>query len=611
MFVSVDKKNISMGNEYDYELYNEIKKIPDSSYDENNNVWVFDKTYILHFLEQIKENNNDIVKRLNGVVDNIDDQQTYNAEDKREVIKTVKLNVKENSKSITINFDYDKNILNQIKNLENRQYNSKNKSWRVQKSDIDWLYEKLKKLNYVDISELEKFTSNHYNSDGKISPEDFPSSTIDPYNFQIDTVNKLVGGKKVIDALEAGLGKTAITVMACEYINKPTLIICPATIKENWKKEIYKINKHAEVNVLNSKDEWKMSQYVIINYDIIDRFMENILNEDFNIVVFDEAHKLRGINGRGNPSSKRAKLSLQIASNIEYVFPITATPFINYTKDIFNLLRLIDHPSSDNWFRFANTYCQPDRSSGFGVTYLGSSNKEKLNERLYPNYMVRLKTEDYVDLPDRIRNFIPVKINMSKYNKAIKDYLNNRIKFNKNGQHLVRLNIARMELALAKAKESVNLIKDLLEQDESVVVFTNYTDVADYIESKFNNNVVKITGDVEAKDRQNAVDMFQNGEKKVFVGNIDAAGEGITLTKAAHMVVIDFHWSPVTMVNQMEKRIHRISQTRPVNIHYLYVEEAEIDQMLLEMLEDKLNDSSLIMDGKTEEFFTGKLIKQF
>src|SRR5690606_19601373 len=122
--------------------------------------------------------------------------------------------------------------------------------------------------------------------------------------------------------------------------------------------------------------------------------------------------------------------------------------------------------------------------------------------------------------------FIPVNISMSKYNKAVKDYMDNRNSLESNGEHLVYLSAMRRELALAKAKESVNMVKDLLEQNKSVVLFTNYTNVVEYLYNKFDKNAVVVTGDVSPKDRQKAVDQFQEGKKRVFIGNIDAAGEG-------------------------------------------------------------------------------------
>lgn len=603
---NLDDDKMRIQSDYDFDIYNEIKMVKDSVYDYENDEWTIDSTYLKHLLKQLKEMDRDISEGV-AALRNIDTHKEYETELPETKIKTVKLNiVKDNPKSLSLGFDYDEKVLELVKSIEGRAYNKTNRSWRITKDNVDWLYYKLDELGYVELSELKPYIS--HNSEVTVSLEDFPYSTITPKEFQIDTVNKLVNYKKVINGLEAGLGKTPITIMACEYINKKTLVVCPASIKYNWENEIYKINPHAEVTVLDGKSEWKESDYTILNYDILGRFMDDIMQSNFEIVAFDEAHKLRGIDNKGNPKSDRAKYSVKIASKMEYVFPITATPFINQTKDIFNLLRVIENPMTKNWYAFANTYCGAKRGE-YGTSYNSSSNQKKLNSRLYPHALIRLRTEDHVDLPDRMRSFIPVNISMTKYNKAVKDYMNNRKSLQSNGEHLVYLSAMRRELAIAKAKESERLIKDLLEQNKSIVIFTNYTNVVEYLYNKFNKNAVMVTGDVEAKDRQQAVDDFQNGKKKVFIGNIDAAGEGITLTKSHHMIVIDFHWSPVVMVNQMEKRIHRMTQNQPCIIQYLYSPDATMDRLQLEMLEDKLNDSSLIIDGKKEDFFVDKLIE--
>lgn len=607
-FTPRDNGRIEIDADYDFDLFQELKKVDDAFYDVENETWEIGDKFLKSLIKELDRMNVDISSGVK-LLPSITEHEEYHWNIDEEIVKTVRISVKENKKSLSIGFDYDPTVLDTIKSLEQRTFNPNNKTWRVNKEDADWLYNRLDELKYVELSSLKPHTSHNSKEEVSLTKADFPHITITPREFQMNTVNRIVNSGKVINALEAGLGKTPITVMACEYFNKKTLVVCPATIKYNWKNEIHKINPHANVVVLDGKSDWQDADYIVMNYDIIDRFIDDIMESEIAIAVYDEAHKLRGITNSGRPSSKRAELCLGIAEHMEHVLPITATPYVNQTKDIFNLLKVVEHPAAKNWYSFANAYCGAKRNS-FGVTYNGSSNQEQLNSRLYPDYMIRLRTEDHEDLPERMRSFIPLKINMNKYNKAVQDYMDNLKSLETNGQHLVYMQAMRLELAKEKSKQAVNMIRDLLEQNKSVVVFSNYKNVVDKLHEKFERDAVKIHGDLTDKERAGAVDKFQSGDKKVFVGSVDAASEGITLTKSHHMLVIDFHWSPIIMVEQMEKRIHRMTQTQPCIVQYLYVQEAEIDRIQLSMLEDKLNDASMIIDGKKEEFFTDKIIKE-
>lgn len=589
---------------YDYDIYKEIKMIKDAFFDVYGETWTLDKSYLNELVKNLREMNKEIGSTT-GLIDSTIKQKKYERNDKINPIKTVKIKVKSNKKSLTIGFDFDNKVLEKIKMLENRSFNKSNKTWRVGKGEVDWLYEQLIDLEYVDVSELKPFTI--YNSDNQISlkKSDFPYMKKTPRDYQVRVAESMVNRKRTINALEAGLGKTLTAIMATEKINQKTLIVVTASIKYNWKNEILDVNPNADIQVLDSKSKWRDSQYTIINYDILGTFIDDIMQSDINVLILDESHKIRGIDNRGRPSSQRARHALDIADKVEYAFLLTATPIINSTKDIYNQLKAIQHPSTDNWYAFANTYCSPNRTN-FGVDYRGSSNQDLLNKRL-AGYMVRLRTEEYVELPERTREFIPVKINLNKYNKKVEEYMSNSNADINSGGHLVYLTAMRQELAIAKAKHTEKIAKDVIEQNKSVVIFTNHTDVVDYLYSKF--DAVKVVGGMSAKERQASIEMFQNGEKKVFIGNMDAAGEGITLTKAHHMIINDFHWSPITMINQVEKRIHRLTQTQPCIIQYIYSDEAKMDRMQLDMLNEKLNSASQVVDGTSEDFFIKELIK--
>ncbi len=602
MKLNFNKKDVEIKTNYDYNSFREFKHVPDVEhyYKDDKHSWLVPNEYIHQLLTHLHMLNINVREAMNEVKDSITEHKTYHKEFNEEIVKTVNIEVvKVNQKSIQLKFDYDDNIMKYIKLTNARKWNPKPQTWTIQKVEIPWLYGKLKGKGYIDMSALKEYVDDE---NVTITPEDFPNMQEDrvPKEYQLRDAERMVSLKKTILAHEAGLGKTMTTVMAMEKIGKKAIIVTTASAKYNWEKEIKIVNPNANVNVLESKNKYKDAHYVVLNYDIMEKFMPALLGNGFEVVVFDEGHKLRGVNDRGNPKSKRARNGLKISENMKYVYPVTATPIINKNKDIFNLLVAICHPDSRYWNMWANTFCV--RQTEFGKDYNNSYNREELNERLYPDGVLRIKTEEKEDLPERIRSFVPININLKRYEKQIEDYMNKRDKIEDNGKHLVELNIMRQTLAKEKMKEAVKMAKDYIDQDKKVVLFTNVSDVADKLAEKFEDKAVKVVGGMTGKQRQEAVDEFQNGDAQVFVGNVEAAGEAITLTAAHHMIVVDFHWSPIVMVNQMEKRIHRLSQDYAVKIEYLYAVNSHLEETIVRLLNQKLKDATKVIDGTEEEF---------
>jgi SWI/SNF-related matrix-associated actin-dependent regulator 1 of chromatin subfamily A len=130
------------------------------------------------------------------------------------------------------------------------------------------------------------------------------------------------------------------------------------------------------------------------------------------------------------------------------------------------------------------------------------------------------------------------------------------------------------------------LNESFIENNEKVVIFGTHKETIDALMDHFGDIAVKIDGSTSQKDREKAVNEFQNNPNVlVFVGNIQAAGVGITLTAASNVVFLEFAWVPGLMT-QSEDRLHRIGQKNAVNVYYLLAENS-IDEMIMSMLERK------------------------
>lgn len=419
-----------------------------------------------------------------------------------------------------------------------------------------------------------------------------------PFEHQMEAVQFLLKKKKAILADEMGAGKTLAAVLAMHNLSGKRLIVCPASLKLNWEKEI-KMVTDAPIKLIAGKKWPKVGKndWVILNYDILKNHMENIKRAKFKAVTFDEAHYCKSINNNGYGGSKRARYFIQTANLMEYVFLLTGTPITNKTKDVFNLLKAVKHPLSRNFKDFAKKHCAPE-FNGYGWSYDGSSNQEELNEQLKPFMLRRLKGE-LLELPGKTRSFIPVDIDTKRYDAQVKDYMEKRSGLKGKNEHLVYLNAMRQILAKEKVKHTIDLTHNLLEQEQPVVIFTNYTAVVESLCEKF-PEAVTIIGKNSGFERQRAVDEFQQGKTNLIICNLIAGGAGITLTRAKHMIIQDFDYVPANHL-QAEDRIYRIGQGSKVNIDYVYGKDT-LDEKMAYLLEDKLVNINKIVDDADKGF---------
>jgi SWI/SNF-related matrix-associated actin-dependent regulator of chromatin subfamily A-like protein 1 len=584
-------------SDYDYELF---QVFSNSKAQYNSRVWKVPREEIKEVMQNLYNKGFKIEKHLQKFGIN------HNNSDKEMKLKTVKIHLeKSGSKMLYVYFNYDEKVLAAVKSLPYRQFFPNKKAWRIYIDDVPLLYEKLQKLDYVDITALEEY----YQPEEPIELKPTPKAKITPYKYQLENAQKMLNKKRILNACDMGLGKTIQSILAMNSIDGKKIIICPSSLKWNWEKEIHLIDPDADITILHGKSKWPKlhdNSYVILNYDILNRFIDNIITEQFKVSTFDEAHAIKAVNNNGKPASKRAELSLKIAESTEYCFMLTGTPITNGTRDMFNILKAIKHPLGREFYPFAMKYCGGTKTR-FGYDFSGSTNSEELNAKL-EGYMIRMLKEDVLELPDKIRSFIPVEVNLSKYNKEIQKYMNENRYLSEESEHLIRITAMRKILALEKVKHTIEMTENLIEQGKPVVIFTNFTSVIDAITEKFKIRCVKVDGNVSSIQRQKNVEKFQNGKADVFVGNIEAAGTGLTLTRSSNVIFNDYSWTPVDHL-QAEDRCYRIGQKEKVNIYYMYAQGAEIDQIMTEMLEQKLNNISTIVDGE-EQSFVQEILKK-
>lgn len=448
-----------------------------------------------------------------------------------------------------------------------------------------------------------------------------------PKPHQIEAINALIKHPKFILALDMGLGKSYSAIIAAIELNfKRILIVCPATLKINWKKEIIMAGESEKSISIVDGNNWQYTKWIIVNYDILRNFhylpqrgvkkddlpLSAIQISQFDLVIADESQKLQ------ESTSIRSKIFNNFAFDIPNRWLLTGTPITNKPINYFNLLQICESPIADNWQRYVKTYCAGKQFTNRSTrkkywVVSGHSNLDDLRKYTQNIILRRMKTE-VEDLPDKIITpiYLPL-ISTVLYEKYMTEYAAWLVEMEEKGEepppweHLTRLIKIRQMLSLDKIPTTVELTKDFIEEGKKVVIFTCFTETLDYLMEQFGNEAVRLDGSMHLLHRQKSVDEFQTNPKiKVFCGNIIAGGVGITLTAGEVVIFNDLDWVPTNHV-QAEDRLLRISQKNNVNVFYPLFDDT-LDVTMFNTLTQKKDVINTVM-GDTETAFSETMVK--
>jgi SWI/SNF-related matrix-associated actin-dependent regulator 1 of chromatin subfamily A len=398
-----------------------------------------------------------------------------------------------------------------------------------------------------------------------------------------------------------GLGKTTSTIIAAlESNSKKVLIICPATLKINWKREIENYSNKS-VYIAEGKNFSPDADFVIINYDIIKNFHDTkkkgesqILDSNFDLVVVDEAHYIK------NGTAQRTKLINDIVKSVDRLWLLSGTPMTSRPIDYYNLLNLVDSPTARNWMAYVIRYCQGYQFNAGGRkiwNVTGASNLEELRDRTSGTILRRLK-EDVLDLPDKIITPVYLRLKSKNYEEVMGEYYDWYDKNPDESKSLTvqftKLTKVRQIIADEKISQTIELAENIIEQGKKVIIFCNFTDSLNKIVEHFGKISVKLDGSMSKPNRQHSVDEFQDNEKvRVFVSNLKAGGVGITLTAAEAVIFNDISFVPSDMA-QAEDRAYRYGQKNNVLIYYPIFDNS-IEAVIYDMVNAKKQVISTVM----------------
>lgn len=454
--------------------------------------------------------------------------------------------------------------------------------------------------------------------------------------FQRAGIAYALARKNTLFGDEMGLGKTiqAIGVLNADSSAKRVLVVCPASLKLNWKRELTRWLVRPARIVIASGDccpvDPAVVDILILNYDIADRHRVALASVVWDVLILDEAHYMK------NPAAKRTKaiLGSQKGKGKEAVpgiqahrkLILTGTPIPNRPIEGHTIFSAAAPEVFGSFWGYAKRYCNATRGS-YGWDLSGASNLGELQEKLRASCMVRrLKMDVLTELPAKRRQVIDVEANgasgaVERENAAMAAHeeklasLRVAVELAKaESDEVYREAVAalaecarvaftemskvRHETAVAKVPKVVAFLQDLIEGGKKVICFAHHKDVIDAIMEEF-PGAVKVTGDVSMVERQAAVDRFQADPAcTLFVGNIQAAGVGLTLTASDTVVFAELDWVPGN-VTQAEDRAHRIGQKNMVMVYHLVLD-GSLDSKMARTLIQKQEVADLALDREIE-----------
>lgn len=520
---------------------------------------------------------------------------------------------------IKISFPYDPEEIERIRTLPGRKYHQDSRCWSA--PIFPKTIEQLRDWDFHIDPALSVYLLQTQTEAERVNISNIPGLKGDLFPFQKEGIAFIEANKgRALIADEMGLGKTvqAIGWLQLHKEKRPAIIVVPASLKYNWQSEINRWMSSTRIQILSGTSPYHLSKQTdifIINYDILHAWVDQLKVMGPKVLITDECHYYK------SNQAKRTKAIKMLGKSIPHIIALSGTPIVNRPIEAFNAIKLINPLLFKDQMSFARRYCGAHHT-GFGWDFSGATNTQELNDLLKSSVMIRrLKSEVLKELPDKIKSFTPIELdNESDYRFAEDDFIG-YIKKTKgveaserisNTQALAAVEGLKQLAVKGKLKEATDWIRNFLEVDGKLVVFVTHHFVSDHLMQEFGPIAVKIDGTVSAPNRQQIVSRFQSDSKiRLFVGNIKAAGVGLTLTASSNVAFLELPWTPGELV-QAEDRCHRIGQKDTVNVYYLLAR-GTIEEKIARIIDKKRKILDSVLDGKEtdQDSLLSELIKEY
>jgi superfamily II DNA or RNA helicase len=433
-------------------------------------------------------------------------------------------------------------------------------------------------------------------------------------------------GRSLI-ADDMGLGKTIQAIAACEILAKMVgveraLIVCPTSLKYQWKQEIEKFcGRSATVveGTLAKRADLYAGEgfYKITNYEVVHRDLNPIGAWGPDVVILDEAQRIKNWKTRRAQSVKRL--------DSKYAIVLTGTPLENRLEELHSIVEFVDRFRLGPMFRFLAEHQHTDEIG----RVIGYCNLDKIGQTLQPILIRRTKKEVLKQLPERLDKnyFVPMtKEQMMHHEENREIAARIAAKWRRFG-FLSEVDQRRLMIALQnmrmscnstylldkktdygyKADELVSVLQESFERPgDKAVVFSQWVRTHEILLNRLDAaglGYVLFHGSIASRDRRELVSQFKQDPKcRVFLST-DAGGVGLNLQNASTVVNMDLPWNPAVL-DQRIGRVHRLGQHRPVRV-VNFVSQGTIEHGMLSVLSFKQSVFAGVLDGGAQEVFLG------
>lgn len=438
------------------------------------------------------------------------------------------------------------------------------------------------------------------------------------FDYQVQGVKFLLENDGCLLADQMGTGKTVMTTTALRILFmrgkiKKALIVVPSSLLSVWEEHLLKWAPELSfITIFDDKKSreilWNIKSHIyIVSYDTLKNDYKEKLNilkdfsKDLDVIILDEAHNIK------NSETSKTRAVKFFSKRAKYRWALSGTPLQNHIKELLSIYEFL----------------KPDEKLPQKIT------QEDARELIKPIMLRRLKRDVLSQLPEKL----PPEIEKFEMNNLQKEYydkflmmeqkrisnLYDRYKNEKNFLFMMKQNVIFSLQKLRqicnfppesihspKASRMIELVKEIIENQEKIVIFSNFINEGiDKIAKNLRtfltlDNIAIFHGSLSKEEKEIAVKRFmENDSCRVFLGSINAASEGLTLTSGSYVLFFDLHWNPAKMW-QAEDRVHRIGQENRVNI-YQFVMEDTIEERILFRLSQKKAMIDNVIDSQANE----------